>query len=240
MAQTATASLHATIIIGVIAFNVVMSIIAKRKKKAQAEAKDPQAAARLKEMARQKMETERAKAQSAAAAREAAARNARQQAERRETAPEGSEERADQALEVGKDLLGQLARELGLKLPETEAPRRPVPRPTAQQTSPARGSSQKGETRPAKKSVFEAYSGERERPKSMKDLLAARKAAAAQEGENAPRRIPRAEAVPETVRPPGPMVRAQDLDAEALRRAFILKTILDKPVTLRSSRSRRG
>ena len=240
MAQTATASLHATIILGVIAFNVVMSIIAKRKKKALAEAKDPQAAARLKEQARQRMEAERAKAQSAAAAREAAARSARQQADRRETAPEASEERGDQALDVGKDLLGQLARELGLKLPESEAPRRPAPQRPATPQAPAARAPQKAEARTSKKAVFEGYSAERERPKSMKDLLAAQKAASAQEGENAPRRVPRAEAVPEPVRAAGPMVRAQDLDAEALRRAFILKTILDKPVTLRPSRSRRG
>jgi hypothetical protein len=220
MSPIATASLPAKVVLAIIAFNVVMSLWAKRKQKqAAAEAKDPAGAAALKEEARRRMENARARSQAERQSKEA----------RNDDAADSARAKREKALEVGKDILGQLAKELGLELPQNK----PAPRP-----QPARAAAPKPAPAAARKPARGGeVRSEGERPASLKDLLAAQKAAASKEGEGAPRRAPYNEPIPAPLRQAAPLIRPEDLrDPEALRRAFVLKTILDKPLSLQGRR----
>ncbi len=230
MVHTATASFHGSIVLLAVGFQVVMWLLAKRKKNAAQQAKDPAAQARLKEQARVRMEAEQARRRAQANDGDVNGEDARLA---REAA---SRARKEQAIDVGKDLLGQLARELGLKLPESDAPPRPIPTPRpAPAPAPAEGKPAYGQAAHSTRAKPEAYTAERERPQSLRDLLSAQKAASSTEGENAPRRVPHAKPLEPVSQPAAPMLRAGELsDPESLRRAFILKTILDKPVSQQS------
>jgi hypothetical protein len=133
------------------------------------------------------------------------------------------------AAELGKDLLSQLAKELGLEIPTGPKPApRPVPPPARPlPAAPA----------PAAKPKASAIQAARETAASAK-MARARETArpGLDAGENTPRRAPGYLAVT----PAAPMAarvsataRASLMDLKSLRNAFILKTILDKPLSLK-------
>lgn len=226
----ASASLPWQIVLAIIAFNIVVGIMNKRKQQPKPGSPD---AARKQEEARLKVEAAHAKAK-AQAEREAAERQAREaRDEKASEAATAAQAKKDKALDVGKDILGQLAKELGLELPEAKKPAPPKPAP-----APASAPSRPAPTpaRPARPGRAEF---ERERPSTLKDLLAAQKSASANAGENAPRRMRPSATGPEPARAPAavPLAAQIDLaDADALRRAIVLKTILDKPLALQPRR----
>ncbi|MDB5048333.1 MAG: hypothetical protein JWO30_1404 [Fibrobacteres bacterium] len=135
------------------------------------------------------------------------------------------------AADLGKDLLSQLARELGLEIPS--APQRKPASAPAARPQPAQPVGQKTKADTA-------------RPTSQATTLSKRVAekGAVKTDADGPTDRYRNESVPREA--PGntpvtaePMARSlSDLtreslgDAESIRRAFILKTILDKPISL--------
>ena len=132
------------------------------------------------------------------------------------------------AAELGKDLLSQLAKELGLEIPTGPKPApRPVPAPA--RPLPAAQT-------PAAKPKASAIQAARESAASVKMARARETARPRPEaGEDTPRRAPGYLAVT----PAAPMAarvsataRASLMDLKSLRNAFILKTILDKPLSL--------
>jgi hypothetical protein len=211
----AFATLPWQLVAAIIVFNIVAGMISKRKQKqAKAGAKtepktDPKAEARLLEEARLR--------EAAETKRKAAERRAREEILRARDEARGSGEPAEagtggaseartrptapagNARPTGKRILDQLARELGLELPEA---RQPVP-------APARPSSRQASA-PAPVEPVEA-------PVSA--------------------RIPIASVAPIAAPASPSFPGAADFsDPEAMRKAFILKVILDKPPALRHRR----
>lgn len=203
------------IIILLIALQVVAGLMAKRKAKQKAaEAREGGADAR--------------------AGRKPQARPA---VMREEESEEGDEESAPAGYgkaESAKDIMSQLARELGLEIPglpqRPQKPRTPHParnsnrKPEASVSKPGPAAARPVE--PAKR-VPDAAKRPAERPKYWDDASsAARKAAAKMVAEHA-----------HAMEAPAPRsttdIAMEGLgDAESIRRAFILKTILDKPLAL--------
>lgn len=246
------------IILAIIAFNIVMGMLAKRKKKQQEEAAKG-GGVDAKEEARQRIEGMRARAD-AAQARAQSERETREGRDDGESAAHAAAQaKKDKAVDLGKDILGQLAKELGLELPQPQAPR-PAPRPqpaapvqakakakpvralesSTPRPSPGRAAHdenvREADARAARRAQSEHSSGE-EGSRSLKDLLAAQKAASTREGENAPRRAKTDyDDAPMGARIAGPMIRREEIiDPAAMRRAFVLQTILEKPLSLRRS-----
>ncbi len=224
----ATASLPWQIVLAIIAFNVIAGLMSKRKKRPPKAEPIPGSQGDPKGDARRRMEEARAQA-AAERERKAAEREAnRERDEGRVSARPQVESSGNagriaspaqdpgaKAKEAGRDLLGQLARELGLELPQTPKPA-PASRPSSGSRPPSR---------PTQVPARAPAAGP----------LAARKTALREEegsSSPAPAYTPAALEHPGPVRAaPSPL--ALDLaDGEALRKAFILKTVLDKPLSL--------
>jgi hypothetical protein len=134
------------------------------------------------------------------------------------------------AAELGKDLLSQLAKELGLEIPTGPKPApRPIPaaaRPQTAAQAPAAAAKVKASaTMAAKQSAATAKMAlGRESGRTRLDA-----------GEDTPRRaqgyLAVTPAVPMAARVSA-TARASLMDIKSLRNAFILKTILDKPVSI--------
>ena len=135
-------------------------------------------------------------------------------------------ETQSKAKEIGKDILSQLAKELGLELPERPQPK-PVPRPvaipapieTARVAFALRKNRVISEDDDHDRTVADSTPGA--------DLTSAPGIAA----------VESANAAAYVTRDAGRVtflsaLRADLFDSESLRRAFILKTILDKPLSL--------
>lgn len=233
----ATASLPWQLVLAIIVFNIVLGMISKRK---QGKGKPGPKGAGNADEARRRMEEARERAR-AEAERKAAEReaHARRDPEVPDKAAAEAEVRREKAKAVGKDLLSQLARELGLELPNAPKPPppRPVPAPAPSRTSTARPAARKEALRNGRAA---GESGDGEHDGTLADLIASRKASGP-EGTEAPAG-PRAQAAfdphasPEPARSAVSSLAGQLADAEALRKAFILKTILDKPLALRLRR----
>ncbi len=137
------------------------------------------------------------------------------------------------AKELGKDLLSQLAKELGLEIPTgtTPAPR-PVPAPAKPQPARPLPAAQA----PATKVKASATMAARQSAASAKVALGRESGRTRLDaGEDTPRRAQGYLAV--TPAPPmavrvSATARASLMDLKSLRNAFILKTILDKPLSL--------
>ncbi len=137
-----------------------------------------------------------------------------------------------QVAEAGKDLLTQLARELGLNIPQRPQPNpvpRPVPNPTPNPVQPAPLSAD------AQLRNKRATAGYDDQGRTVadsapgKDMTSA-PGIAAVESANAAAYVTR-----DPLRPTAmTAIRADLFDPESLRRAFILKTILDQPLSLRT------
>jgi hypothetical protein len=151
--------------------------------------------------------------------------------------------------QTGKDLLSQLAKELGLEIPDPPPPgpvSKPTPRPAetrgenprvqtpapSAKPKPAPGRPAKGQT------VLDRHAAESQRGEHSHTVRTVDRTG----GENAPRRLPgsvpgnmpvtlgaEARSLPE-------LARESLMDPESIRRAFILKTILDKPLSLQPHR----
>lgn len=145
------------------------------------------------------------------------------------------------AKELGKDLLSQLAKELGLEIPTDHKPApRPAPAPArplpAAQTPPAKASA----TQAAKQSAASAKMAQ-SRAKDRQTEISRRgdqnSGRRQDAGENTPRRasgyLAATPAEPMAVRlTASATARASLMDVKSLRNSFILKTILDKPLSL--------
>src|SRR5690606_3541698 len=241
------------IILLIIAFQVVMGLFAKRKARQKAEeeeglegeealleAEDADDPRSLRE------EEAREQARRDAARAEAAREHARQEAARAEAKKKrleslkrermtessrddrGEHERTgshparpgkgnkaqEQAAQLGKDLLSQIAKELGLDLPQSPTPR-PVPKP-AMPTPESQG---------AKKPVPHAV---------MPSAAHSQRRTSPPEWETSSRRTRSAPPMESAVSAStGSLARESMLDAESIRRAIVLKTILDKPLSLK-------
>lgn len=246
------------IILAIIAFNIVMGLIAKRRQK-QAENEDPAAKAKREE-AIARIEADRAKRE-AAEARAKAERDIRDgRDDHAAEAEAASQAKKEKAKEVGKDILSQLARELGLELPQPQAPR-PAPRPQPQ-PAPAQAQTPKQKQKPAraaessdrrpsaaraahdeavrqaddraKRRLQSEHARDENRDRESRDRESTARESSSRDGDGGPRRQRAYEDAPVGHREDAPLVGRKELgDPEALRRAFILKTILDKPVALR-------
>jgi hypothetical protein len=182
---------------------------------------------------------------------------------REEARPEARPPVPGKAAELGKDLLTQLAKELGLELPtgNRPAPRAPQPSPRPQPApapAPASRTAQPLKTAQAKASATQAareaaasarMAQSRDRDRQTEISRRAAKDAQVrnardQSGENAPRRDPRHFAVTpaqaSAMHSASATARAGLMDAKSLRNAFILKTILDKPLAPLPGRSQRA
>lgn len=160
------------------------------------------------------------------------------------------------AKELGKDLLSQLAKELGLEIPTERKPApRPAPAPTRPQpAAPAPTAKSKASAIDGKTSAIDGKTSVIDDKESAADRIAKAKGRHTETsrrssedyperkrqdaGENTPRRTPGYLAVT----PAAPMAarttasataRASLMDVKSLRNAFILKTILDKPLSLK-------
>ncbi|MEO7425409.1 MAG: hypothetical protein ABI036_09495 [Fibrobacteria bacterium] len=148
--------------------------------------------------------------------------------------------------QTGKDLLSQLAKELGLEIP-APAPPRPAPRPPAEirgensrvQTPAPSAKPKPAPGRPAKgQTVLDRHDAEAQRGEHSHSVRTVDRSG----GENAPRRLPAylTSNAPVTLAPDAPsfseLARESLMDPESIRRAFILKTILDKPLSLQPHR----
>jgi hypothetical protein len=163
------------------------------------------------------------------------------------------------AAELGKDLLTQLAKELGLELPtgNRPAPRAPQPAPRPQPAAspapgartpqPAKAAAAKASATQAAREAAATARMAQSRDKDRQTEISRRaamdtqaRAARDQSGENAPRRDPRTFAAPASapaMRSASATARASLMDVKSLRNAFILKTILDKPLSPLGGRS---
>ncbi|MEO6097913.1 MAG: hypothetical protein ABIW76_20540 [Fibrobacteria bacterium] len=169
---------------------------------------------------------------------------------------------AGKAADLGKDLLSQLARELGLDLPtgNRPAPRAPQPSPrpqpagstapSARTVHPAKAAAVKASATQAAREAAASARMALERDKDRHTEISRRaamdaqaRAARDQSGENAPRRDPRnfsaTPAPAPAMRSASATARANLMDVKSLRNAFILKTILDKPLSLNPLRQSR-
>ena len=151
--------------------------------------------------------------------------------------------------QTGKDLLSQLAKELGLEIPSPPPPRpvsKPTPRPAETrgenprvQTPAPAGKPKPAPGRPAKgQTVSDRHDAESQRGEHSHSVRTVDRSG----GENAPRRLPAylTSNAPVTLAPDAPslseLARESLMDPESIRRAFILKTILDKPLSLQPHR----
>lgn len=161
------------------------------------------------------------------------------------------------AKELGKDLLSQLAKELGLEIPPD---RKPAPRPSPaparpQPAAPSPTAKSKGSAIDGKASAIDGKTSAIEAKESASDRMAKAKRRPMEisrrssedyperkrqdAGENTPRRTPGYQstvpAAPMAVRvTASDTARASLMNVKSLRNAFILKTILDKPLSLKS------
>lgn len=153
------------------------------------------------------------------------------------------------AKELGKDILSQLAKELGLEIPTSPKPApRPAPAPPRPQpAAPAPSAKSKASAIGGKVSAIEAKQSSAERMAKAKGRHTEISRRSSEDypdrkrqdaGESTPRRPPGYLAVT----PSAPMAprasasataRASLMDVKSLRNAFILKTILDKPLSLK-------
>ncbi len=136
-----------------------------------------------------------------------------------------SPETKAKATEIGKDILSQLAKELGLELPERPQPK-PVPRPVV---IPAPAETVRTAYAPRKNRVL---SEDDDHARTVADSvpgtdLTSAPGIAAVESANAA-----AYATREGRTSMLTGIRADLFEPESLRQAFILKTILDKPLSL--------
>lgn len=128
----------------------------------------------------------------------------------------------EKAAEVGKDLLSQLAKELGIELPKPQPRPAPKPVPGPQPTAkPAASKTSRSGEGPAHAHVPRSHG-------ISPDEVRARAAEESRSRSPAPH-------LPAAVVPPSkPLITAAEFsDPASLRKAFILKTILDKPVSLK-------
>jgi hypothetical protein len=247
----ATASMPWQIVLAIIAFNVIGGIMSKRKRRPPKADPLPGSQGDPKGDAWRRMEEARARS-AAEAERKAAERLAdRDRDEGRGTVraraegegmPGSGEDAGGAAMgrdagakakEVGKDLLGQLARELGLELPPAPKPSPSArPGPSASPGRPApvsRNASAPAKVRPT------AAQYRSSTPVPGGPAAARKTAVREEEGSDSPVPAPAPGAHLEPVRSAASPTPVLDLgDPEALRKAFILKTILDKPHALRA------
>lgn len=145
--------------------------------------------------------------------------------DRADKAPAIPSKAKEKAAEVGKDLLNQLAKELGLELPQQgrPAPAQPqAPKPSGPQPVPASAPSR---TIPAATAGLASPDEIRNR-----NLEADRARPGTLYSHRAPQSALPSGKVPTLI----PGLAAGDLtDPESLRRAFILKTVLDRPVSMK-------
>lgn len=131
---------------------------------------------------------------------------------------------------AGKDLLTQLAREIGLQLPEAPSARKPAPAPGKAPVPPAsKGSAPT--SLPARNKRVTSYDEDHARTVADsapgRDMTSAPGIAAVESANAA------AYVTLDPLRPTAlTALRADLFDGESLRRAFILKTVLDKPLSL--------
>jgi hypothetical protein len=244
------------LILLIAAIQVVAGILAKRKKKQQAEAargndvdRKRSEAARRAEAARQAESRSRTSYDEDGADDEEEWEEHHLRGETRGTPaakPSGAETRKPQST---GDLLTQLAKELGLQLPipttgtptpEPEprsAP--PAPKPAPKPIQPAQKSAtQSAAARPTATAQRVADAAKRPERQASRNLSSESSRTIREGGESAPRRAPSNVPVTQAA----PVRAAYDpaleglRDPEALRRAFILKTILDKPLSMQPRR----
>lgn len=262
MLPVASASIPWQIVLAIIAFNIVAGIISKNKQKpGKAGPKPgprPEDARRRAEAMRQRREEAHAEAR-AEAERKTAARQAseREAARRGAAAEKAAGNRNDEGGDAGDEpdagpeagrrsgnILEQLARELGLELP---VPQRPAPRKDSRPGTAGRipaesarsqaagripaesaGSHADGRARAETPETSGAYASAVEPVR--RDIVSEPDPFAAASVRSR-RPVPAPAAGPLRSRP---LVGRDDLsDPMALRKAFILKTILDEPVSLR-------
>jgi hypothetical protein len=239
----ATASLPWQIVLAIIAFNVIAGLMAKRKQRPPKSDPVPGSQGDPKGDARRRLEEARARS-AAEAERKAAERQAdRERDEGRVSARPKTEafgkggsgrdaaapaqDAGAKAKDAGRDLLGQLARELGLELPQAPKPP-PAPRP-APANRPVPGSQPASASRTSPAQARTSAAGANAARKTAVREEAVRE----EEGSTSP--APIALAHPEPIRAASPLA-FELADADALRKAFILKTVLDKPLSLRPRR----
>ncbi|HKP96485.1 MAG TPA: hypothetical protein VJ385_12075 [Fibrobacteria bacterium] len=135
------------------------------------------------------------------------------------------------AAELGKDLLSQLARELGLEIPPSPQ-RKPAPGPRPAQPAPKAPAA--GIPAPAAPPAPRKTLAERLDAAKRTSTAHASRPHYRDGGESAPRRASSNVPVTEEpmIRSVSDLARESLADAESIRRAFILKTILDKPLSL--------
>jgi hypothetical protein len=153
------------------------------------------------------------------------------------------------AAEMGKDLLTQLAKELGLELPTGS---RPAPRPQPQsRPASVRPQPAAAAKKPPAKAAIQQTRAQMEKAANDRTTAMEKAARAGEtsrtvrnEGENAPRRAPSNPAdTPVSAyssRQAPPAAKVMLMDVKSLRNAFILKTILDKPLALQPRRPGEG
>lgn len=127
----------------------------------------------------------------------------------------------EKAAEVGKDILSQLAKELGLELPKPQP--RPAPKPAPAQPPQGKPSLPKP---PAHAHV----------PKSQGISSDEVRARAAEANRSQARPSP-ASVAPVAAPIAQPLISASEIaSAQAMRKAFVLKTLLDKPLSRKPRR----
>lgn len=234
----ATASLPWQIVLAIIAFNVIAGLMSKRKKRPPKAEPIPGSQGDPKGDAKRRLEEAQAQAaaerERKAAEREAnrerdegrvSARSQSGSSRTQGTAASPAQDPGAKAKEAGRDLLGQLARELGLELPEPAKPVPPARPAPASRPAPAARPVSGSKPNPAQS-----------RPGSV-GPIATRQAAGREreeEGSAPPKPVPLAP--PEPVRPEVQPLALELSNAESLRKAFILKTVLDKPLSLQPRR----
>lgn len=236
------------IILVIIAFQVVMGILAKRKARRKAEEADGSAAEADPRVEGRRPGGLEEVGMDSSRRPESGSRRDRIETEGRddwgdhhasddgehESSPRPGArpgEKPGQGAQLGKDLLSQLAKELGLDLPESPRPK-PAPRP-----SPAPSPVSAPKPVPAAKPAPARPQPAREHePKSRMPSAARseRRPSGPEWDPASPRRTTRSAPVTEApaVASAGAVARESMLDLETLRRAIILKTILDKPLSL--------
>lgn len=206
----ASASLPWQLVLAFIVFNAVAGMISKRKQK-QAKANSRTDADKT------QARTDKDDARDAQIRRRSEEARVRAAAEAEKTAKAATAPaRPGTPMPAGKGLLEQLARELGLELPQPTSV--PVP-PRA----------------PAKPVEAQAMRPQTARQESRRDIRRAEKDEGSEVAVNRP--------MPSPMTAPVSAPAAQALagpgdftDPEALRKAFIMKVILDKPLALRRQR----
>ena len=229
----AAAALPWQLVLAFIVFNVVAGMISKRKQ-GQRQPR-PGVKARPMPEAPADPRAESNPAKSNAAMSNTVESNVAEAQRRPDEARAGAG--GETAKDFRTDILSELARQLGLELPEPS-------KPSSAKPSSAKPSSAKPSRTEASPS---AQAPVRPRPRlesddgehigTHADLIAARKASriADQRPSAAAPPAPPPPVAPEPARPAASLA-ADFADPEALRKAFILKTVLDKPLALRPRR----